>query len=174
MTSMQSLRFLVAAATLGLAGFADPGKHFTIDFPKGWSAPTSDADGNAQSDAPSPASVFCRANSVNLASLKGATQPALNSEYSKPLDKPTWAGVFSVDAAKIEISEGQARLVEGRIVQFVTMTLAADVFGAPMKARFVSHILPGHMVNAGCFAPTEAFDAMKPTFEKVVTSLKPL
>lgn len=171
---MLSLRFLVAAAAFGLAGFTDAGKHFTIDFPQGWSAPTIDDDGSAHSDAPSPLNVFCRANSVDLESLKGAKQAALNSEYSKPLDKPTWAGVFSVDAAKIEISEGQARLVEGHIVQFVTMTMAADVIGAPMKGRFVSHILPGHMINAGCFAPPESFDAMGPTFEKVVTSLKPL
>jgi hypothetical protein len=172
---MQSLRLLVVAAALGLAGFTDAGKHFTIDFPNGWSAPTiDDDDGSAHADAPSPVNVFCRANSVNLASLKGATQTGLNSEYSKPLDKPTWAGVLSVDAAKVEISEGQARLVDGRIVQFVTMTLAADILGAPMKARFVSHILPGHMVNAACFAPPGSFDAMRPTFEAVVSSLKPL
>jgi hypothetical protein len=174
MNPMQSLRLLIAAAALGLAGFADPGKHFTIDFPQGWSTPATDAGGNAQSDAPSPSSVFCRANSVTLASLKDSTQPALNAEYSKPLDKPTWAGVFSVDAAKVEISEGEARLVDGHIVQVVTMTLAADILGVPMKARFVSHILPGHMVNAGCFAPSESFDAMRPTFEKVIMSLKPL
>jgi hypothetical protein len=32
------------------AWFTDVGKHFAIDFPQGWSAPVTDAGGNAQSD----------------------------------------------------------------------------------------------------------------------------
>jgi hypothetical protein len=52
--------------------------------------------------------------------------------------------------------------------------LDASLTGRPTKARFASHILTGRMVNAGCFAPVETYDGMKATFEKVVTSLKPL
>lgn len=172
---MQTLRFLVAATALGLAAFTDPAKHFAIDFPQGWSAPVVGEDGNVQSEAPgTPVPAYCRANSTPLASLKGATQASLNTQYRQPLDKATWAGVLSVDAAKVQISEGQARLVDGRIVQIVTMTLPADVMGVPMKARFLSYILPGRMVNAACFAGAESYEGMKTTLETVVTSLKPL
>lgn len=173
---MQRARLLLAAAAfLALTAFTDPGKHFTIDFPSGWSAPVTDAQGNVQSDAPgADGKIFCRANSVALAALKNATQASLNAEYGAPLDRDTWAAVISIDAVKVTTSDGAARLVQGRIVQVATITLANDVMGAPTKVRFLSHILPGRMVNVGCFASTEDFDGAKAAFEKIVTSLKPL
>jgi hypothetical protein len=170
---MKRLRLIAAVAALALAGFTDKGKNFSIDFPQGWSAPVEDAQGNAQSNAPD-GSFYCRANSVTLASLKDATQSSLNAQYKAPLDLETWAGVLSVDATKVQIAEGDARLVNGRIVQSVTMTLGAEVLGSPKKARFVSYILPGRMVNAGCFAGIESFDGTRAVFEATLKSLKPL
>ena len=170
---MLLLQFLVAAAALGLAGFTDEAKRFTIDFPQDWSAPARDANGNVQSNAPD-GGIYCRANSVTLASLKDATQAGLNAQYREPFDKGTWAGVLTVDAAKMEISDARAGLVDDHVVQFVTIVFAADVMGAPMTARVASHILPGHMVNAGCFAPTQSFAGAKAIFDRVTTSLKPL
>jgi hypothetical protein len=171
---MQPLRLLVAVAAIGLAAFTDEGKHFTIDFPPGWNAPVTEADGNVQSNtADTTSGAFCRANSTPLATLN-VTQAVINATYGKPLDKATWAGVFSIDAAETEISEGQAQLVDGHVVQIVTMTLTAKVLGEPMKARFASHILPGRMVNVGCFARAQSYDGMKATFESAVRSLKPL
>ena len=101
-------------------------------------------------------------------------QARLNTTYSAPLDQASWAGIPSVDAAKIKISEGHARLLVGHIAQTVTVALNADIAGSPKNLRFISHILPGRMVNAGCLADVESFDSMKAVFEKTLTSLKPL
>lgn len=172
---MQPTRLLLAAAALlGLAAFTDSGNHFTIDFPEGWSAPAADADGNVQSDAPAAAGkAWCRANSNAMPDLT-ATQDQINTVYSSPWDLATWASVLSVDPSKMQIAEGEARIVDGHVVQVVTMTLAPDLMGAEAKARFVSHVMTGRMVNAGCFSPSEAYDGMKTLFETVVSSLKPI
>lgn len=172
---MLSRVFVAVVALLALTGFADPGKKFTIDFPAGWSEPVADKDGNVQSNAPDAKSgVYCRANSVSLASLKDVSQAAINTEYAKPLDAPTWAGVLSVDAAKMKTSNATAKLVDGHVVQFVTIAFDASVVGFEARGRFASHILTGHMVNVGCFAPSGAFDGAKAAFEKIVVSLKAL
>jgi len=176
---MPLLRVLLAAvAALGLGAFTDASKKFAIEFPIGWSSPLVDqSDGTVQSEAPNTdgQQTWCRANSVQLASLKGLSQADLNAQFAAPLDQSTWAGFYSLDAEKIQLSEGAARIVDGKIAQTVTLTLAPGVAGAAkVKARFVSYILPGHTVNAGCFASAASYDKFKDLFEVVVASLKPL
>ena len=166
---------LVLVAAVSLAAFTHKTKLYSIEFPQGWSAPVTDERGNAQSNAPgSDDLVWCRANSNVMPSLKDSTQAQLNKEYAAPLDQATWADVLSVDRAKITLIDGQARVVNGVIVQFATISFAHDVLGLEAKGRFASHIMPGRMVNAGCFAGTAAYAGVKDVLEKVVTSLKPL
>jgi len=167
--------FFLFATLHSAAAFTDPAKRYTIDFPAGWSKPVVDAEGNAQSNAPGQSDqVWCRANSHDLATLTLMSQAQLNKDYGAPLDQPTWAAVLSVDAAKMTLVAHESRVVNGVIVQIGTFNFQKDVLGIEATARFASYILPGRMVNAGCFAGTKTFPAMKATFEKTITSLKPL
>lgn len=169
---MSSLSLIFAAAALA-APYTDAAEGLSVDFPSGWGAPqVIDDTGTVEAKTPT-GELFCRANSNALASLKTKTQGELNRENGAPFDKATWAGVFEVDPAKIEISEGSVRLVDGQVEQFVTITFATEVMGSPMMARMASFILPGRMVNVGCFAPIGAFGSAREAFDQVATSLRP-
>jgi hypothetical protein len=166
---------LVFAASGIAAAFTSTAKTFSVDFPAGWSKPVVDTDGNVQSDAPGGTNQgWCRANSNPLATLKNSTQAQINATYGAPLDQATWASVLSVDPTKVKLLANSSKIVNGHVVQYATISFAADVVGVTATGRFASHILPGRMVNAGCFAPTKQFEFIKGAFESVVTSLKPL
>jgi hypothetical protein len=166
---------LIAVAASALTAFVDAEKKFSVEFPEGWSTRVVATDGTVQADPPAEqSSVYCRANSIALANLNNISQASLNVEFAKPIGRDTWAGVLSVDAAKIEIVESSVTMVNGHVVQYATFVLDASLLGSLTKLRYASHILSGRMVNAGCFAPVGGYDEMKAAFEKVVTSLKPL
>lgn len=168
---LTSLLFL--AASVERAPFIDTARTFSIDFPNGWSAVIVDSTGSFQSTA-RDGKLYCRANSRAVASLDGLEQADLNREFGQPISLQTWADVYQIDASKMQISESRAVLVDNRITQVVTITFAPDLLGAPMKGRFISYIMPGRMINAGCFAPPEAFDRARALFDRVTSSLKPL
>lgn len=170
-------RLLFAALALFvLSGFTDVNKKFSINFPDGWNARVASKDGTVQAEgAAGPTGGYCRANSIALASLKDVSQATLNEGYGqKPIDKATWAGVLTVDPAKIELSESSVKMVDGHPVQITTLIIDASVVGVLTKARFASHIMTGRMVNVGCFAPVGTFDGLRATFDKVIASLKPI
>ena len=170
---MTMFRFLICAAALcGLPAHAQAAK-YTIDFPLGWSAPV-ESDGAAVSRAPANiGDTWCRANSNPMPSLAQSTQEELNKEFADPWDAATWADVLTVAADKIQPSAGTSALVDGHLVQKVTLVFADDVFGGKVTGRFVSHVLVGRMVNAACFTRSEAYDSLKDMFEKTLLSLKP-
>lgn len=152
--------------------YAQTGK-YTIDFPKGWSAPTT-ADGAEESRAPSSlGDVWCRANSNNMPSLATVTQTDINTMHGAAWDTKTWSDVITVPADKMQISAGVSTQVDGHLVQKVTVAFSEDVFGAKVTGRFVSHVLVGRMVNAACFSRSDAFDSLLDLFEKTVSSLRP-
>ncbi len=168
------LALISIGASPAFARYVDPGKKYLIEFPAGWSKPVPVAD-SVQSDAPGGSKVaFCRANSVRMPTLDAYTQQKINTSFAKPLDDATWAGVMKLEPSKLTILNRDARIVDGHVVQFVTLRLTADVLGQDLTVRYASHILVGRMVNALCFAPPKSFDSLKTTFENVITSLKPL
>lgn len=173
---MQPIRLTLAAiALIGGTAFTDPAQHFTIAFPEGWTAPVIDPDGNAEARGPeSGPTSWCRANSNPLATLVGFSQESLNTQYASPLSAETWGEVLSVDAAKMQMSESVAGIVDGHVVHMTTLTFTPDVFGVEVKGRFASHILSGRMVNAACFTVSPAYETQKPAFEASVSSLKPI
>lgn len=166
---------LVLLAAASLAAFTDKAKRFSVEFPQGWTDPVADDKGNVQSNGPDQDNPsWCRANSNPLASLNGSSQAELNKTYAEPLDQPTWAGILSVDASKLKLIDHEARVVNGVVVQLATLSFTQDVLGLEAKGRFASYILPGRMVNVGCFSGTSTFPGMKASFDKVAASLKPL
>lgn len=175
---MTSTRLVVAvAAFVAVSGFTDQDKKYTIDFPGGWRTSVVDQGEHTVEaiGAAGKPNGFCRANSIALASLKDTTPAALNAQFGqKPLDKETWAALMTVDAAKFEVSEGAVKIVNNHPVHSATFIFDASVLGQLTKARWTSHIMTGRVVNGACFAPVGAFDGLRPAFDKVVASLKPL
>src|SRR6185503_3769061 len=117
---------LCLAAFAGLPAYAGPGDKYTIDFPKGWSAPVLDPDGKT-TEARAPKSmgdVWCRANSNDMPSLANMTQAEINRQHAAPWTAQTWAGVLSEQVDKIQISDGASTQVDGHLVQEVTMVFA--------------------------------------------------
>ena len=164
---------LTTVAMLCVTAFTDVSNSLTIEFPSGWSAPTVDAGGSAESRGPD-GSAWCRANVVQLESLKKLSQADINASFIQPFDKKTWAEFYSIDVANLEVADGSARVVNGRNVQKVTITIAPSVMGQEIKMRGVAHLQPAHIVNAACFARSDSFESYRGLFETVITSLKPL
>ena len=161
---------------LCLCAFTDPGGRYSIEFPKDWSAPV--ASGNSmQSQSPGETNQhrgWCRVNSNSLDSLKDAKQSDLNAEFAQPITLETWAGMLGLDQAKLAIEDGDAKVVEGTIVQGVTLRLAPGLAGeGEVKARIDSWILPGRVLNAACFANSEDFDDFEAQFREITSSVRP-
>lgn len=162
-----------AVGLVGLAAFAAPDGKYTIDFPSGWSAAEVDRHQNAESQS-SDGRFWCRSNSNVMASLANSTQAHLNNEYKDPWTAETWAAVLSVPEESVSISEATAQIVDGHVVQKVTILFNKETFGDYKKARVISHVLVGRMTNAACFAPADEFKSVKPVFDQVINSLKPV
>jgi hypothetical protein len=161
---------------LCLCGFTDPAGTYSIDFPKDWGEPF--ASGNAfQAQSPGDSNAhrgWCRVNSNALDSLKDAKQADLNAEFAKPITLDVWSGMLSLDQAKLALADSEAKVVEGTIVQGVTLTLAPGLAGeGEVKARINSWILPGRVLNAACFANSEDFADFEPQFREIVASVRP-
>lgn len=170
---MNRFRILLAAAAgLALAAFTGPDKKFSVDFPAGWAAPTYE-NGIAESEGTS-GGAYCRAEAVALDALKKYKQDELNAQYAAPLDAKTWSGILNIVPEKFQVSNAKVMIFDGHVAHIATITFDKDVMGEPMTALFAAHILPGRMVNVGCFAQTAAYTGLKPTFAKTVASLKPL
>jgi hypothetical protein len=58
-------------------------------------------------------------------------------------------------------------------VQTATITLVPAVLGSEYKLRLADHILPGRVVNGGCFAPSAEFERNRAAFDTVLASLRP-
>lgn len=160
---------MLAVASTAYAQQAGPG--FTISIPNGWTSVASD-DRTTEWRAPDGGS-FCRANSIDMPSLAKDTQGQLNEDYADVWDAATWGDVLTVPAEKIQVSAGVSAQVDGHLQQIATISFAEDMFGGTrMTGRFASHVLVGRMVNAACFAPSDAFDGVKDLFEKTVSSLR--
>jgi len=173
---MKNKSLFALPVLLCLCAFTDPGGKYSIEFPKDWSEPF--ASGNAmQSQSPGESNEhrgWCRVNSNSLDSLKDAKQSDLNAEFAQPIALDVWSGMLGLDQAKLAISDGEAKVVEGTIVQGVTMTLAPGLAGeGVVKARINSWILPGRVLNAACFANSGDFDAFEPQFREIVASVRP-
>jgi hypothetical protein len=166
--------FLAVLFVLALAGFTDPGGKYTVEFPAGWSEPVqSHENGTVQSFAPEGQKAWCRTNSVELESLVGQTQEQMNSDYATPYDHDTWAGFLIVDPGSFSEADGEVRMSKGRVVQWATLTFKPAVMGEEVKARIAATVMPGHVVNAACFARSADYDRFATVYEAVLTSMKP-
>lgn len=165
---------LASAAFVGLTAFTDPGGKFSIDFPEGWGEPTRTGELNAVK---SPdGKVNCNAYAPANAALAAATQEQINAEFSKPMDQAGWANILGVAPDKVEVTENEARPVGNTFLQIATVLVKKEAGMAPVdaKARIGVYIVPGYLIDAGCYAPVDLFDANKELFEKTISSLKPL
>ena len=171
---MARLCLLLCATLLAaLSAHAQTAAKYTIDFPAGWGAPVQDGQ---TIDVRAPESVgdaWCRANSNDMPSLANSTQASLNAQFATPWDAQTWGDVLTVDAGKILTFEGVSKVVDGHVVQEVTIVFADSVFGKKVTARIAAQVLVGRMVNAACFTRSETFEGLKPLFQTTINSLKP-
>ncbi|MFO1238031.1 MAG: hypothetical protein U1F24_13670 [Alphaproteobacteria bacterium] len=166
----------VSVFALGLMAFQDPAGRFTIDFPEGWTEMPPQGEGIHAVQAPAElGKVVCNAQSPDMPGLVGMTQDAINAEMSAPMDTAGWANILGVDAALVEVHKAEALPIDGKYLQFATLTMKAGAF-APVDVKAVMgvFVLPGRLVNAGCYAPMDAFDKVKDVFEKTVSSVRPL
>ncbi len=166
---------LCLAALAGLTAYAQAGATYTIGPPEGWTMQPQ-TDNNTEWRAPEAVGdAWCRANSNAMPSLADSTQAQINSDHGDVWDAEAWADVLSVPKDNFQIIPGTnaSTLVDGHLTQKATLVFADSVFGAKVTARFVSHVLPGRMVNAACFTRTETFDRFMTVFETTISSLEP-
>lgn len=166
----------VSAFALGLMAFQDPAGRFTIDFPEGWTAmPPQDQGIHAVQSPPELGQVVCNAQSPDMPGLVGMTQDVINAEMSAPMDTSGWANILGVDAALVVVDQAEALPIDGKYLQMATLTMKAGAF-APIDVKAVMgvFVLPGRLVNAGCYSPVENFDKVKDIFKATVSSVRPL
>jgi len=167
----------VSAVALGLAAFQDPNGRYTIDFPEGWTDMGDQGQGIHQVKAPETvANALCNAQSPDMPGLVGMTQEAINAEMSQPMDTAGWANILGVaDASLVTVEKAEAREIDGKYQQVATLVLKAGAFApVDMKAHMGGFVLPGHLVNAGCYSTMEDYDKVKDSFEKTIGSSRPL
>jgi hypothetical protein len=135
----------VSVFALGLMAFQDPAGRFTIDFPEGWTEMPPQGEGIHAVQAPAElGKVVCNAQSPDMPGLVGMTQDAINAEMSAPMDTAGWANILGVDAALVEVHKAEALPIDGKYLQFATLTMKAGAF-APVDVKAVMgvFVLPG-------------------------------
>ena len=169
-----TLAALLAAplAVLALGGMYHRGNKLTIEFPDGWSKPTTDKEGIITTKG--PGGVLCNAQTNEPAGMKDLTLDQINSEFNHVFNAVDWGNIMSIDPANIAVSEGQKRPFGDAYYQIATLTLKPGTFGSnEVMMRFGAYVLPGRITMSGCYARSADFANWRPIFEQSVSSLRP-
>jgi hypothetical protein len=165
----------VSAFALALTAFQDPGGMFTVDFPEGWT-PQTQGQGISAVQSPDLPGVNCNAQAPEVPGTAATSQEQLDMEMKSPLAPATWASIMGIDPAKLQVSEGEARAIDGKYMQIATLAVDENALNNPVKMtiRLSLFAKPGRFYLAGCYAITETYPQVKDIFEKTVSSLRPL
>src|SRR5690242_2422624 len=96
---------LIAAplAVLALGGMYHRGHMLTIEFPDGWSAPTTDKDGIILSKGPE--GVVCNAQTNEPDAMKNLTLAQINGEFDHVFNAADWGNILAIEPSKITVAD---------------------------------------------------------------------
>ncbi len=175
MKRLETLARLLAAplAFVMLTGLYHRGVQFTVEFPDGWSAPTS-LDNNIVEIKNEAAGVICNAQSNFMATLKGSRLEDLNQRYNLVFKAADWANLLSIPENEVSVRKGERRAFGDAFFQIATLDVKAGTFvPSDTVIRFGVYILPDRVTMAGCYASAASYSAWEAIFDKTVSSLRP-
>lgn len=167
-------------APMEFASWADKGGRFNCEYPKGW-----EADGGGKPDSPNSWAKFSQGGAeirvdADLAgSLHGdmarASGGMLGNDAEPPVARVHPMGVRSMKEEYTNYTEREPKVVqsqglgEGRRSTF----LADGALGGKTYGYRATYLSGDRRITVLCTCPATNWQALKPAFERVVTSLKP-
>lgn len=160
-------------AFMAFTGLYHRGTQFTIEFPDGWSAPSSAGNDIIQVKNET-AGVICNAQTNFMATLKDSRLADLNARYSTVFTAADWADFLSVPVDEISVRTGERRPFGDAFFQVATLDVKPGTFvSSATVIRFGTYILPGRVTMAACYASAASYADWEAVFEKTVSSLRP-
>jgi hypothetical protein len=159
-------------AFLVFTGLNFRGDQFTITFPDGWSTP---AVSNTVFTTKSPdGAVNCNAHTTPVPDLSDYTAELIREEFGF-FSTADWADLLGIAPEQMIVSEPERIDVNGAWLHVATFTISTGgIIKQPTKVRYAAIVTPGKVNMSGCYALPGDFDAHRPTFDRVVKSLRPL
>lgn len=147
------------------------GDKVTINFPDGWSAPETDADGIISSKQ-GENGANCNIDARNLATIADMTMAEINAEFGHVFQVPDWADFLTLAPEDITLIASDVRPLGDAIFHIATMKIALEDADDAM-VRYGFYVLPGRVVMAGCYVEESLYPIYTSLFEATVSSLRP-
>ncbi len=171
--TLRKLAKLVAAplAVLALTGAHYHGDRVYINFPDGWEAPKTEAEGLVTIHE-GATGANCNIQTKDLDSLADSTLAEINLNYSHAFDIAEWADFLAIEASDITIIKGEVRPFADAYFHIATLRIKIDKSTDAM-VRYGFYVLPGRVTMAGCYVKADQFPSYSALFDTTISSLRP-